>query len=99
VNPPRLSASTITDDQLDQLYRRIETLEAVAAGNKRHVQLIVPDLQRALAALDRVRAVADRIEAGAPWTASHQDTAARIRAALDPTCTCTYGERCPNCRD
>jgi len=99
MKPPRLSASTITDDQLDELYRRIETLEAVAAGNKRHVQLIVPDLQRAEAALDRVRAVADRIEAGAPWTANHHDTAARIRAALALTCTCTYGERCPNCRD
>lgn len=93
MSEPRLNASTITDDQLNQLYRRVETLEAVAVGNKRHVQLIVPDLQRAEAA------VADRIEAGAPWTANHQDTAARIRAALALTCACTYGERCPNCRD
>ncbi|GGV68963.1 hypothetical protein GCM10010294_25240 [Streptomyces griseoloalbus] len=40
---------------------------------------------RAQAALDRVRRVAALIEAGAPWTASQQDTAARIRAALDGT--------------
>ncbi|MFC9949223.1 hypothetical protein ACFVIN_01420 [Streptomyces prasinus] len=53
------------------------------------------------AALARVRAVADRIEDGAPWTANHDQTAHRIRAALDgtPPCACTYGERCPNCRD
>ena len=37
------------------------------------------------AAIDRVRAVAALIEAGAPWTANHDETAARIRAALDGT--------------
>jgi hypothetical protein len=51
------TASTITDDALDALYRRIETLEHVAAGNKRHVQQILPDLWRTEAALDRVRAL------------------------------------------
>lgn len=40
-----------------ELRRRIATLEHVAAGNKRHVQLIVPDLERAEAAITRVRAV------------------------------------------
>lgn len=105
---------------------RIDTLEHVAAGNKRHVQTILPELwraeaviervkalahrtglvdpaeirdalhgatendstrqraARAEAALARVRRVADLIEAGAPWTASHADTAARIRDAADP---------------
>lgn len=47
--PVRHTVDTITDDDLDQLYARIATLEHVAAGNKRHVQLIVPDLQAALA--------------------------------------------------
>jgi hypothetical protein len=42
----------MTSDQLDALYDRIATLEAVAAGNKRHVQLIVPDLERAEAERD-----------------------------------------------
>ncbi|MFL4904644.1 hypothetical protein ACJ6WF_16020 [Streptomyces sp. MMS24-I2-30] len=51
----RHTADTITDDALDALYRRIETLEHVAAGNKRHVQLIVPELERAEAAIERVR--------------------------------------------
>jgi site-specific recombinase len=55
----RHTANTITDEALDELYRRIDTLEHVAAGNRRHVQLIVPDLQRAEAALDRVRKLAD----------------------------------------
>lgn len=79
----RYTASTITDDALDVLYRRIDTLEAVAAGNKRHVQLIVPALQRAEAAIERGRHIAALIEAGAPWTANHDETARRIRAALD----------------
>lgn len=47
--PARHTVDTITSDALDQLYARIDTLEHVAAGNKRHVQLIVPDLEAALA--------------------------------------------------
>ncbi|MFF3622358.1 hypothetical protein [Streptomyces sp. NPDC002467] len=38
--PSRHTADTITDDQLDELYARIATLEVIAAGNWRHVQLI-----------------------------------------------------------
>jgi len=59
----RPTASTITDEQLDALYRRIETLE------------------RAEAALARVRHVADVIAAGAPWTVNHDGLARRIRDA------------------
>jgi hypothetical protein len=58
-SPPRHTADTINDNALDALYARIETLEHVAAGNKRHVQLIVPDLERAEATLARVRALRD----------------------------------------
>ncbi|MER6103599.1 hypothetical protein ABT115_15075 [Streptomyces sp. NPDC001832] len=39
--------------------------------------------EQAEAAIERVRALADLIEIGAPWTANHRDTAGRIRAALD----------------
>jgi hypothetical protein len=49
----RIPLDHLTSDQYDALYRRIETLEHVAAGNKRHVQLIVPELERAEAALTR----------------------------------------------
>jgi hypothetical protein len=62
----RIPLDNLTSDQLDALYARIATLEHVAAGNKRHVQLIVPDLERAEAALTRVRALHRK--------ASHGDT-------------------------
>ncbi|MFH9248205.1 hypothetical protein ACH4LK_22585 [Streptomyces lydicus] len=60
--------------RLDQATARIATLEHVAAGNKRHVQLIVPDLQRAEAALARVHAYARELR--------HKD-AMGLLAALD----------------
>lgn len=41
--------------------------------------------ERAEAAIERVRHLAGLIEAGAPWTANHQTTATRLRAALDGT--------------
>jgi hypothetical protein len=83
---PRHTADTITDDALDALYRRIETLEHVAAGNKRHVQRLIPELeaaeQRAEAASRvgvRYLAAAERFEAA--WhSARHR--AAVLSAAL-----------------
>jgi hypothetical protein len=71
--------------------READTARAVAAGNKRHVQTIVPEIDRLAAELEaadrvraeRVRHVAALIEAGAPWTANQHETARRIRAALD----------------
>lgn len=41
------------------------------------------ELERAEAAIARVRDLADRIQQGVPWTANADDTAAHIRAALD----------------
>jgi hypothetical protein len=79
----RKTLDQMTSDQLDDLYARIATLEHVAASNKRHVQLIVPDLERAEAAIERVRHLAARIRQGVPWTANDDDIAARILAALD----------------
>lgn len=63
----RIRLDDLTSDQLDALYARIATLEHVAAGNKRHVQLIVPELERAEAAIARVQGLADRwVNAGPP---------------------------------
>jgi hypothetical protein len=59
------------------------TSRSVARSNLRHVKTIVPELEQAQGAIERVRHIAALIEAGAPWTANHQDTARRIRAALD----------------
>ena len=59
------------------------TSRSVARSNLRHVKTLVPELEQAQGAIERVRHVAELIEAGAPWTANHQDTARRIRAALD----------------
>lgn len=52
----RHTVDTITSDALNALYARIETLEHVAAGNKRHVQAIVPELEQARAERDRFEA-------------------------------------------
>lgn len=71
----RIRLDDMTDAQLDALYARIATLEHVAASNKRHVQAIVPGLERAEAAIARVRALAEEYPAGI-------DTAL-IHAALD----------------
>ncbi|RYJ26446.1 hypothetical protein CU044_3739 [Streptomyces sp. L-9-10] len=65
----RHTADTITDDALDRLYARITTLEAVAAGNRRHVQTIAPEIDRLteerdglVAELARVRRALDGTE-------------------------------------
>lgn len=74
--------------RLDQTAARVVTLEHVAAGNKRHVQLIAPDIERAEAAIGRVRAECDVIEAerarvGESFGDGMVDATARIRCALD----------------
>ncbi|MEU3656449.1 hypothetical protein AB0E67_27310 [Streptomyces sp. NPDC032161] len=56
--PNLLSLEVVADQQAEhikQLTAQIATLEHVAAGNKRHVATIVPELERAEAANDRVR--------------------------------------------
>jgi hypothetical protein len=75
----RHTASTITDIDLDRLYRRIETLEHVARSNLRHVQLIVPELEKAETAIERVRALASR------WAVmrAYGSAATELRAALE----------------
>lgn len=44
---------------VDTEVRAADTARAVAAGNKRHVQLLVPELEQAQAAIERVRALLD----------------------------------------
>ncbi|MEW1548415.1 hypothetical protein [Streptomyces tsukubensis] len=53
---PRHTAKTITDDALDDLYRRVATAEAVAESNLAHVHAIVPDLRKALARAEHAEA-------------------------------------------
>lgn len=77
----RPDASTITDDQLDELYeqrdlaRRIavalEQRAGVAAGNKRHVQVLTASVHAGYELADQL---ADE---------GHPDVARRIRQALD----------------
>lgn len=53
----------------------------VARSNRRHVRAIVPELEKAEAAIARVRALADQ------WAIlrAHGSAAAELRAALDGT--------------
>lgn len=71
----------------DQLAARVATLEHVAAGNKRHVQMVAPELERAEAALARVLALADRLDTNTDRTSpgTVHPVAAQIRAAIDGT--------------
>ncbi|MFH9977919.1 hypothetical protein ACH4ND_01400 [Streptomyces sp. NPDC017179] len=75
--------ATLLRQHVDTEAREADTARAVARGNLRHVQLIVPDLERAEDAIDRVRAllpdhpVDDFLAAGL--------RPARLRAALDGT--------------
>ncbi|MEU2510194.1 hypothetical protein ABZ621_36650 [Streptomyces sp. NPDC007863] len=92
---PRHTADSITDDDLDQLYARIDTLEAVCDSNKRAyvgaVQAAVDAEQRAEraeAALNAIRALADETDAYG-YSSGWVLTVANIRAALDTHTTPT----------
>ncbi|MBY8341850.1 hypothetical protein JYK17_17620 [Streptomyces sp. KC 17012] len=78
----------VADAEQAELRARIATLEHVAAGNKRHVQLIVPDLEKAQAVIERVRGLAvqarDHTAAGLDdYQIGRRDLAVDILAALD----------------
>jgi hypothetical protein len=79
-NGLRLTAdeARLLRDHIDVEVRESTTAREVARGNLRHVQLIVPELERAEAAIERVRAVL------APYDWPHaQVQASLVRAALD----------------
>ena len=75
-------------DEAQLLTRHVTTLiteantaRSVAAGNKRHVQLLVPELEQAQAAIERARKLASR------WAVlrAYGSAATELRAALDGT--------------
>lgn len=86
-----IKALSTSETELADARRRIATLEHVARGNKRHVQHLVPELERAVAERDQhaaaVRAECDAIET--ETYGQHDEDAdgmreavARIRTAL-----------------
>jgi hypothetical protein len=85
IGTDRVPLDKMTSDHLDALYARLDTLQHVAAGNKRHVELIVPDLERAEATIDRVRAavyIADDIVV-TDWQRGYRACAQNALTALD----------------
>ena len=92
---PRHSADSITDDDLDALYREIDTLTAVCRSNKRaYVGAVQAAMdadqraERAEAALNAIRALADETDAYG-YSSGWVLTVANIRAALDTHTTPT----------
>ncbi|MFB8035898.1 hypothetical protein ACFC5Z_23705 [Streptomyces sp. NPDC056004] len=91
----RVRRGVIIPAELDQLAAgvteqaaRITTLEHVAAGNRQHVALVVPELEKAEAGIERVRAELHALNSevrgiGPIALAGRRDAVARIRAALD----------------
>lgn len=53
----------LTSDGLDDLYREIDTLRAVCEGNKRHVQIVIADLDAALTRAERAEATIECVRA------------------------------------
>ncbi|MGW0869923.1 hypothetical protein ACWD3Z_05455 [Streptomyces sp. NPDC002740] len=86
------SAAELLRDQVEAEMREADTARAVAAGNLRHVKILVPELEQAQAAIARVRAVGPELEYAAtgiglaePAREAMRDASRRIRAALDGT--------------
>ncbi|MFJ8049283.1 hypothetical protein [Streptomyces luteogriseus] len=86
----RAERGVLKPHEAEQLHLHVEaeihesnTARSVARSNLRHVKILVPELEKGQGAIERVRRVADLIEAGAPWTANQPETARRIRAAID----------------
>jgi predicted nucleic acid-binding Zn-ribbon protein len=85
----RAGRGVLTTDEAALLRQHVEaemcdadTARAVAAGNKRHVQVMYGELTAAQAAIERVRAVADTLADG---TEAGFRAALMVRAALDGT--------------
>ncbi|MBK3631591.1 hypothetical protein JHN52_01170 [Streptomyces sp. MBT97] len=87
-----VSAAETLRNQVEAEMREADTARAVAAGNLRHVKTLVPELEQAQAAVDRVRAVGPELEYAAtgiglaePAREAMRDASRRIRDALDGT--------------
>lgn len=72
-------------DHIDVEVRESTTAREIARGNLRHVKTLVPELEAAQAAIERVRAVlADPLLATTdPERAGERYLARQVRAALD----------------
>lgn len=92
----RHTADSITSDALDQLYDQLadheKRIQRLTTELRRYTDRDSAEAtadsyahraEHAETAIARVRRIADLIDAGAPWTVSHRDTANRIREALD----------------
>jgi hypothetical protein len=77
----RRTAATITDQELAELYTDADRSEEVIGELNEHVINFQRRAERAELALARIHHLADRIAAGAPWTANHDELATRIREA------------------
>ncbi|MGW5408993.1 hypothetical protein [Streptomyces spiralis] len=89
------NGTTLAPDEAQLLARHVaaeicdaNTARAVAAGNLRHVQTLMPELEKAEATIDRVRDLAtatrDSTSAGRnDWQIGQHDLALTILAALD----------------
>ena len=87
---PRHSADSITDDDLDALYREIDTLTAVCRSNKRaYVGAVQAAMdadqraERAEAALNAIRAVVVQMHDWDGHRPGYSHWVERINAALD----------------
>lgn len=107
----RHTVDSITSDDLDQLYDRLDAVERAIKEAREGQATLGSDVvfwaalaehhqewgqrrwnawksararaQQQQAALDRVRALAEDIRRGAPWTANHDNIANHINAAID----------------
>lgn len=93
------TADTITDDQLDALYREIETLRHIAAGNKAHAHYAAAELAEANATLARARTALPSPDAPDPTTTSEVlpphllaaiDTPPYLSTACDTAARCQH---------
>lgn len=81
------SAAELLRNQVEAEMREADTARAVAAGNLRHVRILIPELEQAQAAVGRVRALAADMHT---WCSPHgvaTDYAKRIEDALDAPVT------------
>ncbi|MGQ4358540.1 hypothetical protein [Streptomyces sp. SAS_272] len=81
------SAAELLRNQVEAEMREADTARAVAASNLRHVKTLVPELEAAQSAIERVRALAADMHT---WCSPHgiaTDYAKRIEMALDAPVT------------
>ena len=81
----REMASERLQDENARLRAELKQAEADVDNRDQQIRHLENGLVHERSRIDRVRHLADLIAAGAPWTANHQNTAARIRTAANTT--------------